>query len=282
MIKFKFIEQKLAKILMILATALVLLSFFGILYVIAQKGLPALNWDMVTKIPDGGFYIGKEGGVLNAILGSFYIATGSSVIAFFLSLPIVLYINLYLKKNHWFGILTRISFDVLFGIPSIVYGAFGFTIMMYFGMKASLLGGLIACTLLVLPIMVRTMDEVILTIPKELIDAALSLGATSFETVGIILRQSTAGILTAFLLAFARGIGDVASVMFTAGFSDNIPTSIHDPAATLPLAVFFQLSSPLEEVQARAYASALLLTIIVLTVSILSRFFSKYYIKNKI
>lgn len=99
MIKFKFIEQKLAKILMILATALVLLSFFGILYVIVKKGLPALNWDMVTKIPDGGFYIGKEGGVLNAILGSFYIATGSSVIAFFSSLPIVLYINLYLKKT---------------------------------------------------------------------------------------------------------------------------------------------------------------------------------------
>ena len=180
------------------------------------------------------------------------------------------------------GNLTRLGYDVLFGIPSIVYGAFGFTLMMYLGMRASLLGGIVAVTLLIIPIMVRTMDEVIRTVPKELFDATSALGATRLETSMVILKQVAPGIFTAILLAFGRGKGDVASVMFTAGFSDSIPTSLEDPAATLPLAIFFQLGSPYEDVQARAYASALVLTIVVLLISITARFFSKRLSKNKV
>ena len=82
--------------------------------------------------------------------------------------------------------------------------------------------------------------------------------------------------------AFGRAIGDVASVLFTAGFSDNIPTSLHQPAATLPLAIFFQLGSPVEEVQGRAYASALILTIVVLIITVLSELLIKKFSKHKI
>jgi phosphate transport system permease protein len=276
------IEENIFKLLMILASTAIVGSFFLIVGTIVAKGLPAMNLDMITKTPDGGFYIGKQGGVLNAIIGSLYIAGGSSLLALVVSLPIVLYINIYLTKSSWLAKITRLSHDVLFGIPSIVYGAFGFTIMIYFGLKASLLGGIIAVTLLVIPIMVRTMDEVMRTVPKELLDASYSLGATRLETVRVMLRQSAAGILTAILLSFGRAIGDAASVMFTAGFSDNIPTSLSDPAPTLPLAIFFQLSSPVEEVQARAYASALILTVIVLLISISTRILTKRFSKNKI
>lgn len=267
---------------MVIATTIIVGSFFLIVSTIVMKGLPAFNLDLITKTPDGGFYMGQEGGVLNAIIGSLYIAAGSSLLALVLSLPIVLYINVYLSKSSKLGSITRLSSDVLFGIPSIVYGAFGFTIMIYFGLKASLFGGIIAVTLLVLPIMIRTMDEVMRTVPRELLDASYSLGATRLETTRILLRQSIPGILTAILLSFGRAIGDVASVMFTAGFSDNIPTSLNSPAPTLPLAIFFQLSSPIEEVQARAYASALILTIIVLLISIGARTLSKRFSKNKI
>lgn len=276
------IEENFFKILMIIASVIIVGSFFLIIGTIVSKGLPAMNLGMITKTPEGGFYIGKEGGVLNAIIGSLYIAGGSSILALLISLPIVLYINIYLQKNSWLGNVTRLSYDVLFGIPSIVYGAFGFTIMVYFGLKASLLGGIIAVTLLVIPIMIRTMDEVMRTVPKELLDASYSLGATKLETVKIMLRQSAAGVFTAILLSFGRAIGDAASVIFTAGFSDNIPTSFSDPAPTLPLAIFFQLSSPIEEVQARAYASALILTVIVLMVSISARILTKRFSKNKI
>jgi phosphate transport system permease protein len=276
------IEEWFFKILMVLASVFIVGSFFLIVGTIVMKGLPAFNLDLITKIPTGGFFLGGEGGVLNAILGSLYIAAGSSLMALLISIPIVLYINIYLKKSSWMGNLTRLGYDVLFGIPSIVYGAFGFTLMMYLGMRASLLGGIVAVTLLIIPIMVRTMDEVIRTVPKELFDATSALGATRLETSFVILKQVAPGIFTAILLAFGRGIGDVASVMFTAGFSDNIPTSLEDPSATLPLAIFFQLGSPYEDVQARAYASALVLTIVVLVISITARIFSKRLSKNKV
>ena len=98
----------------------------------------------------------------------------------------------------------------------------------------------------------------------------------------MIVRQAFPGILTAILLGFGRAIGDAASVIFTTGFTDNIPTSILQPAATLPLAIFFQLGSPIKEVVERAYASALILTILILIISISSRLLTKRFKKNVI
>lgn len=271
--KRKF-EEIFFRVLMVLATIIVSCSFFLIVGTIFFKGLPYINLDMLTKTPGGGFYIGKEGGVLNAIVGSFYVAGGATVLGLLVGTPVALFMNLYIGRKRFLANAIRMTFDVLFGIPSIVYGAFGFLIMIYFGLRASLMGGVIAVTLLVIPILVRTLDEVIRTVPLELGDAALSLGSTRWETAKLFLRQISPGIFTAILLSFGRAIGDVASVMFTAGFSDNIPVSLHEPAATLPLAIFFQLGSPVEEVQGRGYASALILTVIVLIITILTTFFT--------
>ncbi|BAU54597.1 phosphate ABC transporter permease PstA [Mucilaginibacter gotjawali] len=275
-------EELFFRVLMVLATVFVAGSFFLIVGTIFYKGAPYMNLDMITKTPGGGFYIGKEGGILNAIVGSMYIAGGATILGLLISIPVAIYINMYMNGKTFLANTLRMAFDVLFGIPSIVYGAFGFLIMVYFGLRASLLGGIIAVTLLVIPILVRTLDEVIRTVPFELRDAALSLGATRWEMAKVVLRQIRPGIFTAILLSFGRAIGDVASVLFTAGFSDNIPTSLHEPAATLPLAIFFQLSSPVEEVQGRGYASALVLTIVVLIITVLSEALIKNFFKHKI
>jgi phosphate transport system permease protein len=279
--KRKF-EELFFRVLMILATIIVAGSFFLIVGTIFYKGLPFMNLDMITKTPGGGFYIGKEGGVLNAITGSFYVAGGATILGLLISIPVAAFINIYMDGKRFLSNTLRMIFDVLFGIPSIVYGAFGFLIMIYFGIRASLLGGIIAVTLLVIPILVRTLDEVIRTVPYELRDASLSLGATRWEMAKVVLRQIRPGIFTAILLSFGRAIGDVASVLFTAGFSDNVPTSLREPAATLPLAIFFQLGSPVEEVQGRGYASALILTIIVLIITVLSEILIKKFSKHKI
>lgn len=276
------LEEKFFKILMVLATILVSCSFFLIVGTIFYKGVPYINLDMITKTPGGGFYIGKEGGVLNAIIGSMYIAGGATVLGLIVSIPVAIFINMYMDGKKFLSNSLRMVFDVLFGVPSIVYGAFGFLLMIYFGVRASLLGGIIAVTLLVIPILVRTLDEVIRTVPGELRDAALSLGSTRWETAKVLLRAIKPGIYTAVLLSFGRAIGDVASVLFTAGFSDNIPASLHEPAATLPLAIFFQLGSPVAEVQGRGYASALILTIVVLVITVLSELLLKRFYKNKI
>ena len=131
---------------------------------------------------------------------------------------------------------------------------------------------IIVLALLELPIMTRAMDEVIRLMPRDLERASLGLGSTRLETaIQVVMRQMLPGILTAILLAFGRGIGDAASVLFTAGYTDRIPTSLLQPVASLPLAVFFQLGTPFPEVQRRAYASALILTVIVLTISLGSR-----------
>jgi phosphate transport system permease protein len=168
--------------------------------------------------------------------------------------------------------VVRLSLDVLWGIPSIVYGAFGFTVMLLLGLRASLLGGILALALLELPIMTRAIDEVLKMVPCELKESAFALGTTRYEVaLGILVRQVLPGIVTGVLLAFGRGIGDAASVLFTAGYTDRLPGSLLRPVASLPLAVFFQLGTPFPEVQQRAYAAALILTAIVLTVSLGSR-----------
>ncbi|MDR3261472.1 MAG: ABC transporter permease subunit [Tannerella sp.] len=280
--KFKFIEEKIFNGLMILSTCLVFAFFGSIVWTILKHGFPSLTWEMVSQLPGGGFYLGKEGGILNAIVGSLMIVTGSTLLGLAISIPVVFYINVYLKKESKLAYFTRLTFDVLFGIPSIVYGAFAFTIMIFFGLKTSLLGGIIVITLLIIPIFIRSMDEVAKSVSKDLMDAAYSLGATRLETTKVILRQIAPGIATATLLSVGRAIGDAAGVMFTAGFTDNIPTSLNQPAATLPLSVFFQLSSPIPEVRERAYAAALLLTLIVLVLSIAGRIITGRFSKHRI
>jgi phosphate transport system permease protein len=276
-------EESFFKSLMIASTGIILTTLVLIVAAVVAKGFPAMNLDMVTQTPKGGYYLGKEGGILNAIVGSLYLAGGATLIALFLSLPIVLYLNVYKPKHSRLVSLTRFSFDVLCGVPSIVYGAFGFTIMLYLGLKASLLGGIIAVSLLILPIMCRAMDEVVRLVPVDLCEASYSLGATRLETaLKIVARQALPGIATASLLAFGRGIGDAASVIFTAGFSDRIPTSLFDAVGTLPLAIFYQLGTPFPEVQERAYASALILTIMILAISLTSRILTKRLARHTI
>jgi phosphate transport system permease protein len=258
------------------SAAIVLASLFLILGTILWKSVPALSLSMLTRTPRGGFYLGKEGGILNAIVGSLELAVGATALAFLLSLPLALYLNVYKRPASKTAVWTRFFLDVLWGVPSIVYGAFGFVVMLALGLRASLLAAILTVALLELPIMSRAIDEVMRLVPRELQDASASLGATRFETaLKVLVRQSAPGILTGVLLAFGRGIGDAASVLFTAGYTDRIPTSLADPAATLPLAIFFQLGTPFPEVQQRAYASAAVLTLIILLISLAGRAMSR-------
>lgn len=280
--KARFAEEKIMRLLMIFASAFVILIVGNILYSIFARGLPALNWEMVSQIPAAGYYNGGGGGILNAILGSVYIVFGATVLGLLVSIPVVFFMNVYLRKDSKWAYTARLACDVLFGIPSIVYGAFAFTIMVFFGIQTSLAGGILVVTLLIIPIFIRSMDEVAKHLPGDLLDTTYSLGATKLETIVVVLKQIAPGIATATLLSIGRAIGDAAGVMFTAGFTDSIPESLTQPAATLPLSVFFQLSSPIAEVQDRAYAAALILVIIVLFLSITGRLITNLISKHKI
>ncbi|MCF8364138.1 MAG: phosphate ABC transporter permease PstA [Bacteroidales bacterium] len=283
MIQKKEFEEKFFRVLMFFSTLIIAAALIFIIFSVLYKGLPSISWEMLTQVPEGGFYFGREGGILNAIVGSLYLSTGATVMSFLVGLPLALYMNVHLVRYGKLVNTIRFILDLLWGVPSIVYGAFGFAVMTYFGIRVSLLAGTITVTLFVIPIMVRAMDEILKSVPVGLLESSLSLGSTRAETAyKVFFRQCLPGLSTAVLLSFGRAIGDAASILFTAGFTDYIPTSPDQPVATLPLSIFFQLSSPIPQVQERAYASAVVLVIIILVTSILSRMFSHRYQKNKI
>ncbi len=265
---------------MLFSVALILAVLIAIIIVIVWRGASALSLSMLVQTPKGGYYLGKEGGIANAIMGSLYLSLGATVLSFLLALPIAFALQREYSSPH-LAKVTRLALDILWGTPSIVYGAFGFVIMVFLGMRASLLGGIIALTLLMLPIMARSMEEIIRMIPAELKEASYALATTRIETaLHVVFRQALPGITTGVLLAFGRGIGDAASILFTAGYTDYLPGSLLSPVASLPLAVFFQVATPIPEVQQRAYGSALVLLLIVLAVSVASRLLSRRFSRH--
>ncbi len=267
-------EEYFFKLLMLASFALILAGLGFIVVTVLIKGLPAISLEVLFQTPKEGYYFGKAGGILNAIVGSLYLAGGGTLLAILMGLPLALFMKTYAGHSP-FANWVRLTLDVLWGIPSIVYGAFGFMLMLAMGLRSSLLGGIITLALLERPILTRAVDEVVRMIPEDLEQASYALGTNRLETaLFIITRQMLPGIVTAVLLAFGRGIGDAASVLFTAGYTDRIPTSLMQPVGSLPLAVFYQLNTPYPEVQNRAYAAALVLTVIVLVTSLGARWLS--------
>lgn len=266
-------EEKLFKLLMIVSLSIVIGSLIIIFALVTFNGASSLSLEMLT-------HTSNEGGILNAIIGSILLALPATGLACLIGLGM----SLYLQKeftHSWFSGFVRFTLDVLWGVPSIVYGIFCLMIMIYLGMGASIFAGIIALTLLEIPIITRSMDESIKMVPHGLKEGAYSLGSTKFETaVKVVRRQAFPGILAGILLGLGRGIGDAASILFTSGFSNRIPGSLFDSTAALPTMIFNLYSLP--EGQPKAYAAAFILLIIVLLISIISRILSKRFTKHVI
>lgn len=261
---------------MILSVCIVVGSLLIIFSLVMYHGVSSLSLEMITQTPDPSDALG--GGILNAIVGSLLLALPATGLACFISLGIALYLQREFTPG-WMSGFIRFTLDVLWGIPSIVYGIFCLMIMIYLGMGSSLVVGIIALTLLQIPIITRYMDEAIKMVPMGLKEGAYSLGSTKFETAyKVIRRQAFPGILAGILLGLGRGIGDAASILFTAGFSNRIPTSLFDSTAALPTMIFNLYSLP--SGQPKAFASAFILLLIVLVISILSRLLSKRFTKH--
>lgn len=275
-------EEMIFKALMYISLAIVLGSLFAVFAIVIIKGVFALNIAMVTQTPHGGYYLGKGGGILNAIIGSIYLSVGAILVALTISLPTAWYLQKFNRSSKTASAI-RTMLDIASGIPSLLYGAFIFLIMVMFQARASLLWGIITVGIFIAPLLTRAVDEIMQMVPAKLKEASYALGATRWETVfRVITRQAFPGLITAILVAFGRGIGDAASVLFTAGYTDSIPTSLNDPVATLPLAIFFQLGTPFPQVQERAYASGIILLVIILAICIGSRYLSKKYARYSI
>lgn len=278
-LKSKFIEENIFRVLMLMCVGIVLLVVLSIVWTIFVKGFGSISWEMIFQVPGQNWNTSDDGGFLNAILGSLMVVAPATVLAMFISVPVVFYMNLYRRRSNWLSYLARLVYDVLYGIPSIVYGAFAFMVMVMVGMRASVLGGIIVSTLLIIPMFIRSGDEISKSVPDDMIDAAYSLGATKLETLRVVLKQVLPGMATATLLAVGKAIGDAAAVMFTAGFSDSVADSLSSPTATLPLAIFNWITMP-DPFPGRAYAAALVLTVLVLILSLGGRWITNHFTKN--
>lgn len=261
---------------MFLSVCIVVGSLFIIFGLVVYNGASSLSLEMISQTPDPSDAL--KGGILNAIVGSLLLVLPATGLACIFSLGIALYLQKEFIQG-WVSGFIRFTLDVLWGIPSIVYGIFCLMIMIYLGIGSSLIVGIIALTLLQIPIITRYMDEAVKMVPLGLKEGAYSLGSTKFETAfKVVRRQAFPGILAGILLGLGRGIGDAASILFTAGFSNRIPTSLFDSTAALPTTIFNMYSLPAG--QPKAFASAFILLSIVLVISILSRILSKRFTRH--
>jgi phosphate transport system permease protein len=130
--KLRHIEELFFRVLMFISTNIIVIALTIIIVSILYKGLPSLSWEMISQTPKGGFYFGREGGILNAIIGSLYLALASTFLALIIGLPVALMMNVHLINHTKLVNSIRFILDLLWGVPSIVYGAFGFTVMIYF------------------------------------------------------------------------------------------------------------------------------------------------------
>lgn len=270
------LEETIFKILMVASVCIVLGSLVLIFGLVIWNGATSLNIEMITQTPTPSAPGSPPGGgILNAIVGSIILSLPATGFASLIAMGIALYLQSDFLHPR-IANTVRFMLDVLWGIPSIIYGIFCLMIMISIGMSSSMLVGMIALTMLEIPIITRCMDEAIKMVPIGLKEGAYSLGSTKFETaVRVVRRQAFPGILAGILLGLGRGIGDAASILFTAGFSNRIPTSIFDSTAALPTMIYNLYSTPLG--QQKAFAAAFILLVIVLIVSILSRLLTRRF-----
>lgn len=252
------------------ATALFGLFFLGwILFTLASKGLAGINWDMFTKMTPPPM---QEGGLANAFFGSAVMCA----LAIGIGTPLGVLAGTWLAEYgnaRKAGTVVRFVNDILLSAPSIVLGLFVYTLyVMQTGGNFSAFAGALSLAFIVLPVVVRTTDEMLRLVPSQMREAALSLGIPQWKViVQVLYRSASAGIITGILLALARISGETAPLLFTAFGNQYWNNNIFQPMASVPVVMNQFAGSPYESWQVLAWAGALVLTVFVLLVSLAAR-----------
>ena len=252
-----------------LAVVVAVLPLLLILGTLVAKGAGALNWDFFTKIPAA--TPGEAGGgVAHAIVGTLLMVGMAALIA----LPVGIGAGLYVAEypDTRLAWTARFLADVLNGAPSIVIGVFAWTFVVANQKHFSAIAGSVALAMLMIPMVLRTTEEMIKLVPHALREAALALGYPRWRTaLTIVLRTILPGVVTGCLLAVARAAGETAPLLFTALGSQFFSLKVTQPMAALPLVVFTYATGPYEEWHRLAWAAALVLILVVFALSVGAR-----------
>lgn len=256
------------QVLAICATVFGLFWLAWILWTTFTKGLGSLNLALFTQMTPPP---GDAGGMLNAFFGSAVM----SLIGILIGAPIGVMAGTYLaeySQKSWLGESVRFVNDILLSAPSIVLGLFVYTMVVAQMGHFSALAGAIALAFIVLPVVVRTTDEMLRLVPTQMREAALSLGVPQWKVImQVLYRSSLPGIMTGILLALARISGETAPLLFTALNNQYWTTDIMAPMANVPVVIFQYAMSPYENWHTLAWAGAFILTMFVLAISLLAR-----------
>jgi phosphate transport system permease protein len=250
------------------ATGLAVVPLIWILAYVAGQAMPALSLSFFTELPTP---VGVPGGgIANALVGS-ALTVGVGIL---IALPIGLLAALFLVLAPFQRLAFTIRFgtDVVAGVPSIVMGMFVYTIIVLPQKHFSALAGAVVLAIIMLPVIVRTSEEMLRLVPGSLREASLALGASEWRTAAAILVPAALnGIVTGAMLAIARAAGEAAPMLFTAFGNPFMSTDLSQPIATLPHTVFLYAISPYEDWKAKAWAAALVLIVLILGLNVLAR-----------
>ena len=244
-----------------------------IICIIFIKGIGSCNLNFMLTYPED---MGRHGGIFPAVVGTLFLVVLSILFATPLGIGTAIYLTEYTKDSR-FTTIIRFGVESLAGIPSIIYGLFGFIFFVIkLGMGWSLLAGALTMTIMILPTIIRTSEEAIKAVPRNLRMVSHSLGATKWETtVKVVLPSAAPGILTGIMLSIGRAVGETAAVIFTMGSSLRLPTSVMESGRTM--AVHFYILAREGISMDKAYATALVLVMSILAINILA-----YYTMNKV
>ncbi len=251
-----------------LSTVFGLFWLAWILWTTLVKGIAALNLDLFTKMTPPP---GEAGGLLNAFVGSALICALAVVIGAPIGIAAGTFLAEYAKKSR-LGETIRFVNDILLSAPSIVLGMFIYTIVVRQVGHYSAYSGSLALALIVLPVVVRTTDEMLALVPSAMREAALSLGVPQWKvTMQVLYKAALPGIMTGILLALARISGETAPLLFTAFENQFWSTNMNQPMASIPKYIYNFALSPYADWQSLAWAGALIVAIFVLSLSLISR-----------
>ncbi|MEI7884661.1 MAG: phosphate ABC transporter permease PstA [Clostridia bacterium] len=271
-------QQKIAFGFLWSAAILTVIILAAVLGYIMYRGLGKISWDFLTTVPKK---MGQEGGILTPLIGTLYFVVLTIIIATPIGVGTAIYFTEYMKDGKLMGII-RFSTEALAGVPSIVFGLFGFaffvTLLKPITGGWSIISGALTAAIMILPTIIRTSEEALKTVPRSYKEGSLALGASHFYTIRkVVLPNALPGILTGILLSIGRAVGETAALLLTLGGSLRVVHSIFSPTRTLAMHLYL-VAMEVGDFD-MAFASGAVLIILILFINFLANLVIKSFKK---